>query len=118
MLDAAAFLRAAKTASIFARDGSGIVRIVISKGEELTPGKVIISARSEEIGDDVGEIDAVVVGEDAKIAFNGKYLMDVLSALHESEVSLEVTNPSSPSVIRPVGTDNYIHVIMPMFVQW
>jgi len=118
VLDAAAFLRAAKTASIFARDGSGIVRIVISKGEELTPGKVIISARSEEIGDDVGEIDAVVVGEDAKIAFNGKYLMDVLSALHESEVSLEVTNPSSPSVIRPVGTDNYIHVIMPMFVQW
>jgi len=66
----------------------------------------------------VGEIDAIVEGEAAKIAFNGKYLADVLSVLRESQVALEITNPSSPGVIRPVGVDNYIHVIMPMFVQW
>lgn len=114
----AAFLRAAKTAAIFARDGSGIVRLVITPGEELTPGKMTISARSEEIGDDVGEIDAIVEGEEAKIAFNGKYLIDVLGVLRESQVALETTNPSSPGVIRPVGVDNYIHVVMPMFVQW
>ncbi|MFC1943299.1 DNA polymerase III subunit beta [Chloroflexota bacterium] len=117
-VDVAEFLRAAKTASIFARDGSGIVRLVITSGSELTPGKLTISARSEEMGDDVGEIDAVVEGEDAKIAFNGKYLVDVLSALREPRVALETTNPSSPGVIRPVGVDNYIHVVMPMFVQW
>jgi len=118
VVDVAAFLRAAKTASIFARDGSGIVRLVITPGEELTPGKITIAARSEEIGDDVGEIDAVVEGEEAKIAFNGKYLIDVLGVLRESQVALETTNPSSPGVIRPVGVDNYIHVVMPMFVQW
>ena len=84
----------------------------------MTPGKLTISARSEEIGDDVGEIDAVVEGEEAKIAFNGKYLTDVLGAIRESKVALEITNPSSPGVIRPEGVDNYIHVIMPMFVQW
>ena len=114
----AEFLRATRTASIFARDGSGIVRLVIAPGSELTPGKMTISARSEEIGDDVGEIDAIVDGEEAKIAFNGKYLTDVLGVLHESQVALETTNPSSPGVIRPVGVDNYIHVVMPMFVQW
>ncbi|MFC1861718.1 DNA polymerase III subunit beta [Chloroflexota bacterium] len=118
VIDVAEFLRAAKTASIFARDGSGIVRLVITSGGELTPGKLTISARSEEIGDDVGEIDAVVDGEEAKIAFNGKYLIDVLSVLRESQVALETTNPSSPGVIRPVGVDNYTHVVMPMFVQW
>jgi DNA polymerase-3 subunit beta len=106
------FLRATKTASIFARDGSGIVRLMIS------PGKLVVSARSEEIGDDVGEIDAEVEGEEAKIAFNGKYLTDVLGVLRESQVALEATNPSSPGVVRPVGVDNYIHVVMPMFVQW
>jgi len=111
-------LRATKTASIFARDGSGIVRLVIAPGSELTPGKVTISARSEELGDDVGEIDATVEGEEAKVAFNGKYLTDVLGVLHEAQVALETTNPSSPGVIRPVGVDNYVHVIMPMFVQW
>jgi len=118
VVDVAEFLRAARTASIFARDGSGIVRLVVTGGGESTPGKLTLSARSEEIGDDVGEIDAVVEGEEAKVAFNGRYLIDVLSALREQQVALETTNPSSPGVIRPVGVDNYIHVVMPMFVQW
>ena len=118
VVNVAEFLRATKTASIFARDGSGIVRLVITPGSQLTPGKITISARSEEIGDDVGEVDATVDGEEAKIAFNGKYLADVLGVLHEEQVALETTNPSSPGLIRPVGTDNYIHADMPMFVQW
>jgi len=118
VVNIAEFLRATKTASIFARDGSGIVRLVVAPGGELTPGKMTISARSEEIGDDVGEIDATVEGEEAKIAFNGKYLTDVLGVLGETQVALEATNPSSPGVIRPVGVDNYLHVVMPMFVQW
>jgi DNA polymerase-3 subunit beta len=112
------FLRATKTASIFARDGSGIVRLMVAPGGELTPGKVIVSARSEEVGDDVGEIDALVEGAEAKIAFNGKYLTDVLSVLREAQVAVETTSPSSPGVIRPIGVDNYLHVVMPMFVQW
>jgi len=119
IVSVADFLRATKTASIFARDGSGIVRLVITPGSgELKAGKLTVSARSEEIGDDVGEIDATVEGEEAKIAFNGKYLTDVLNVLEEAQVALETTNPSSPGVLRPVGTDSYIHVIMPMFVQW
>jgi len=118
VVDVAQFLRASRTASIFARDGSGIVRLEITPGAEVKPGKLRISARSEEIGDDVGEIDAIVEGEEAKIAFNGKYLIDVLSVLREAQVTLGTTNPSSPGVIRPVGVDNYTHVVMPMFVQW
>jgi len=118
VVDVAQFLRAAKTASIFASDGGGIVRLVMTPGGELTPGKITISARSEEVGDDVGEIDAIVEGEEAKIAFNGRYLIDVLGVLREAQVALETTNPSSPGVIRPVGVDNYLHVVMPMFVQW
>jgi DNA polymerase III subunit beta len=117
-VDVSEFLRATRTAAIFARDGTGIVRLMIAPGGELTPGKMTISARSEEIGDDVGEIDAIVQGPEAKIAFNGKYLTEVLNCVKEAQVSLETTSPSSPGVIRPVGTDNYTHVVMPMFVQW
>jgi len=118
VVDVAEFLRASKMASIFARDGSGIIRLVVTLGRELVPGKITISAQSEEIGDDVGEIDAIVDGEEAKIAFNGKYLADVLSVLRETQVSLETNTSSSPGVIRPVGVDNYVNVLMPMFVQW
>jgi len=117
-VDVSEFTRATKTAAIFARDGTGIVRLIVSPGGDLTPGKMTVSARSEEIGDDVGEIDAIVQGGEAKIAFNGKYLTDVLSVLKEAQVSLETSSPSSPGVLRPVGSDNYVHVVMPMFVQW
>jgi DNA polymerase-3 subunit beta len=114
------FLQETRLASIFARDGSGIVRLQVQPGEDLTPGKLMISARAEEIGDNQGEIDATVEGEAAKIAFNGKYLQDVLNVLDTDRVALETSSPSSPGVIRPVGgpRDDYVHVVMPMFVQW
>jgi DNA polymerase-3 subunit beta len=118
VVDVSQFIRATKTASIFARDGSGIVRLVITPGLKSSQGKLSIAARSEEIGDDIGEIDAAVEGEEAKIAFNGKYLIDVLGVINEQKVALEITSPSSPGVIRPIGMDNYVHVVMPMFVQW
>jgi len=117
-VEVAEFLRATRTASIFARDGSGIVRLVAGTYGEAAPGKLTISARSEEIGEDSGEIDAVVEGEETKIAFNGRYLIDVLSVISEPKVVLETTNSSSPGVIKPVGSENYVHVVMPMFVQW
>jgi len=117
-VDVAQFLRATRTAAIFARDGSGIVRLIIGAGAEGSSGKLTVSARSEEIGEDVGDIDAVTEGPEAKIAFNGKYLTEALSVLKEAQVALEVTTPSSPGVIKPIGTENYVHVVMPMFVQW
>ena len=110
--------KATRTAAIFAREGSAIVRLQIAPGEELAWGKLVLSARAEEVGDNVGEVDAAVEGEEAKIAFNTRYLSDVLGVLREERVILETTSPSSPGVIRPVGADNYVHVIMPMFVQW
>jgi DNA polymerase-3 subunit beta len=110
------FLRVTKSASIFARDGSGIVRLQIIPKDGK--GKLAISARAEEIGDNIGEIDAHVEGVEAKVAFNSKYLVDVLEVIGEKEVALETTTSSSPGVIRPVGKDNYVHVVMPMFVQW
>ena len=112
----AEFLRATKSASIFARDGSGIVRLQIMPKDGK--GKIAISARAEEIGDNLGEVDATVEGEEAKIAFNSKYLMDVLGVIAKEEVALETTTSSSPGVIRPVGDESYLHVVMPMFVQW
>lgn len=116
--DIGEFLRETRIASVFARDGSGIVRLVVTPGEGVTPGKVVISARAEEIGDNQGELDAAVEGEGVKIAFNGKYLQDVLQALDAGQLALETSGPSSQGVFRPMGNDNYVHVIMPMFVQW
>ncbi len=108
-------LRAARTAAIFARDSSGIVRLHIQPGE---PGALQFVARADEVGENLAEMDAEVEGDEARIAFNAKYLTDVLGVIGTDRVALEVTTPSSPGVLRPKDTENYIHVVMPMFVQW
>jgi len=112
------FLRQTRIAAIFARDASGIVRLQMVPGEELTPGRLIVSARAEEVGDHVGEIDAIIEGDEAKIAFNSRYLQEVLQVLDCEKVALETTSPSSPGVIKPVDAQDYVHVVMPMFVDW
>ena len=112
------FQRAAKTASVFARDGSGILRLHINSPDNENPEKLLILSRSEEVGENESQLEAKVEGEDSKIAFNSKYLTDVLSIIKEEKVVIETTSPSSPGVLKPLGNENYIHVVMPMFVQW
>ena len=120
IMDLPTVLRAARTASIFARDGSNIIRMHLmpatSEGESP---KVEISARSEEVGDNQDLVDLdEIEGEEGKIAFNSRYLLDVLSVLEKGKVALETTTSSSPGVFKPTDSEDYIHVVMPMFVQW
>lgn len=117
-IDMRSFLQETRIASIFARDGAGIVRVQMEPGEGKDSGKMVISARAEEIGEHRGEIDVKLEGEASKIAFNSRYLQDVLAVLDSDEVALETTNPSSPGVLRPIDGEDYVHVVMPMFVQW
>jgi DNA polymerase-3 subunit beta len=114
VLDTAPFLKACKMAQIFARDAANISRIQVEPGSELEPGRVRVSATAAETGEDVSEIDASVEGEAIEIAFNVKYLIEVLSVTGAPQVSLDTTTSSSPGVIRPVGDDDFTHVIMPM----
>ena len=114
VVDAAVFLKACKTALIFARDAAHISRVHVKPGSELAPGHVVISATSAETGDDVSELDASIEGDEIEIAFNVKYMIDVLSVIGTPQVALDTTTSSSPGVIRPVGDVDFTHVIMPM----
>jgi DNA polymerase-3 subunit beta len=114
VFDTAPFLKACKMAQIFARDAANISRIQVEPGSELEPGRVRVSATAAETGEDVSELDASVEGREIEIAFNVKYLIDVLSVTSAPQVGLDTTTSSSPGVIRPVGDDGFTHVIMPM----
>ena len=119
VFDLQKLLRATRSAAIFARDGSNIIRLQMTPGEEEAPGKAVISARSEEVGENQGEVDTEAIeGGESKIAFNSRYLQEVLAVLERGQVALETTTSSSPGVFKPIGSDDYVHVVMPMFVQW
>ncbi len=116
VLDTAAFLRALRVAALFARDASDRVTLQIAPGSETVPGQITIKATSAEAGDNVSEVDALVEGTPLEIAFNARYLMDVLSVIDTPQVVLETTRPDRPGVFRPVGAgpEEFTHVIMPM----
>ncbi len=109
------FLRACKRAEIFAREGSHVARINVHPGGEMQPGKVEISGQSEETGYNQTEISANIEGNDQVIAFNVRFLREVLEVLGTPNAVLEMNSETSPGLIRPGdSSDNFIHVIMPM----
>jgi DNA polymerase-3 subunit beta len=117
-VDLSSMVQATRAASIFARDGSGIIRVIVSPGGDDGVGSVKVISRAEEVGSNENELDAKVEGEETKVAFNSKFLMDVLNVMNGDDVDLETTTPSSPGVFRSEKHQGYTHVVMPMFVQW
>ncbi|MBP7688516.1 MAG: DNA polymerase III subunit beta [Thermoflexales bacterium] len=116
IIDTALLLKASKAANVFAREAANIARIAFVPGDELTPGHITIGAQSAETGDNAGELDANITGHGLEIAFNVKYLIDVLSVVGANQIAFETIDPSKPGIIRPIGDDTFTHVIMPMHI--
>jgi DNA polymerase-3 subunit beta len=109
-----AFLKACKAADIFARENAHTARFKVSPGGDLEPGSLEITAQAAETGSGEAKLDATVEGNGVEIAFNVKYLVDVLNVLPTQNVALETNQSTSPGVLRPVGQDDLLYVVMPM----
>jgi DNA polymerase-3 subunit beta len=114
LVSTASLLKACRQAEIFAREGSNVVRLNIKTNGEMQPGEVEISAHSEETGSNETLVEATVDGIPLLIAFNVKYLREVLEVVKSPNVAIETSAPNAPGVVRPVGDDHFLHVIMPM----
>jgi DNA polymerase-3 subunit beta len=117
VVSTADLLQALRMAFIFARDAANIVRLQVVPNESADTGRLIISATSVEHGDNVSELDVSVEGEPVEIAFNARYCIDALSIMDTAQVSLETSDPSSPGVLKPVGGEDFVHIVMPMHIS-
>lgn len=103
-------LEAVRLAAFIASSSANVVKLAIpAEGD----GSLTITAAAE-IGDDEGQVEAAVEGDGTTIAFNARYLSDVLQNVEVDQIALELNGPLSPGVFRPVGSDDYVHVIMPV----
>jgi len=115
LVSTASLLKACKQAEIFAREGSNVARLDIKAAQgEMEPSEVEISAISEETGKNETIVEATVDGSGVLIAFNVKYMREALEVIRTPNVALETSAANAPGVIRPVGEDDFLHVIMPM----
>ena len=111
--------QASRAASIFARDGSNIIRFVVEKNDDSGNDSVVkVLSKAEEMGENENSIAAIVSGPATKVAFNSKFLLDVLNVLDGKELIIEADSSSSPGVFRSESNPEYKHIVMPMFVQW
>jgi len=115
LVSTTSLLKACKQAEIFAREGSNVARLDIKAAQgEMEASEVEISAISEETGKNETIVEATVDGSGVLIAFNVKYLREALEVIRTPNVALETSAANAPGVVRPVGEDDFIHVIMPM----
>ncbi len=115
LVSTSSLLKACKQAEIFAREGSNVARFNIKTAQsDMQPSEVEISATSEETGKNETIVEATVDGGGLLIAFNVKFLREALEVIRTPNVALETSAPNAPGVVKPVGDDQFLHVIMPM----
>ncbi len=109
-LDREELLRAVRPAALIASSSANIVKLQVGGDEG---GGVVVTATAD-VGDYTGDVEATIEGDPTTIAFNARYLNDVLGNVQADRFALELNGPLSPGVFRPVGDDAYVHVVMPV----
>jgi DNA polymerase-3 subunit beta len=105
------FLQAIDRASLLAREGrNNVVKLATLEDEGLE-----ISSNTPEIGKVVEEVQSQATeGEELKISFSAKYMMDALKALEGTDIKISFTGAMRPFVIRPVHDETILQLILPV----
>ncbi len=110
--DTEKLLQSVKIASLFARGASNIIKLQIKKDG------VWLSANTPQVGEDQDFVDAKVEGEDSDIAFNYRFLLDLLNNFSDKQIVFESSGPLNPGVFKPASSDSsFLHIIMPVRLQ-
>ena len=104
-----ALLEALRRVKILARDATP-VRLALG-GDTL-----VLTAITQDVGNATEEIDATYSGTEMTVAFNPDYLAAGVDAVDAEEVTLSTLDPMKPAVIRAVGRDDYLYLLMPVRV--
>ena len=96
-------------AQLIAREGNNSVMLHL-EGDTLTMSAESFMGRCEDA------MEVSIVGDPIDIAFNPKYIINILKNIPDETVYFEFNSPISPCVIRPVQGDAYLYLIVPMRV--
>ena len=101
---------AIERASLMAKEGkNNLIRMKASQGS------LTITSNSE-MGDVREEMEAHLEGVDIEIAFNSRYISDVIRNVDEECCTLSMNTPVSPCVICPMDGDGYLYLVLPVRV--
>jgi len=97
-------------ASLMAREGkNNLIRMSIS-------GQTLSITSNAELGDVLEELDATLTGDPVEIAFNAKYITDVIRNITDDDLCMHFNSNVSPCVVSPIDGDQYLYLILPVRV--
>jgi DNA polymerase-3 subunit beta len=102
--------RALRRVSLLSNEKTKPVRV------EFAPDNLTLRSNTPEMGEATEQIPAEYQGETMVMGFNARYMLDALAVTTDEHVALDLNDPLSPGIIRPLGDEQYFYVIMPMRV--
>lgn len=109
-VDRLGLLDAVRRVRLMARENSP-VRLT------MTSGQLELRAITQDIGEASELLDADYDGEELTVAFNPDYLVDGLEVTPGDQVSLETVDRLKPALLRPIGSDDFLYLLMPVRVS-
>ncbi|HOS88172.1 MAG TPA: DNA polymerase III subunit beta [Candidatus Pacearchaeota archaeon] len=105
------FTQKVKAAGIFGGRTNEIALKINPKEKEIE-----ICSQDSEAGESNLFLGARIEGAELKVSYNWKFILEGLENIKSSEVSFEMQGNDGPSVIKPIGDESYIYVVMPIKV--
>jgi DNA polymerase III subunit beta len=110
VVDRDELLKAVRLSALIASSAANVVKLSLTNDGS---GSITIAAAAD-VGEATGEVEAAIDGDQVQIAFNARYLQEALQNVDADQLALEFSGPLSPGVLRPTGSEDYVHVIMPV----
>lgn len=101
-------LNCIERASLMAKEGNtNLIKLNIQEDN------LIITSNSQ-LGKVKEELNIILQGQPLQIAFNSKYLIDVMKIIEAEEITMEFTSSVSPCVVKNKNSDNCIYLVLPV----
>lgn len=110
------FIKVVRVASIFARDSGSIVRFKL-EASGARDGLLSVYASNSQVGSDEAQTEIELSGKGGEIAFNYRYLLEMLSSVEGEDVEFEMIESLNPGRLKVPGDGDYFHIIMPVRLQ-
>lgn len=110
VVDHERFLRALRRVSLLSNEKTKPVKV------EFESDSLTLRSNTPEMGEAEEQIPAEYEGEAMVMGFNARYVLEALTVISDEQVMLELNDPLSPGILRPLKDDQYFYVIMPMRV--
>jgi DNA polymerase-3 subunit beta len=111
VLGANEFIKATKTASLFARSGIYDVNLDFSPENK----EMVVSAANNQLGENTSQISCDVSGQKNSIVVNYRYLLDGLQNIDSEKVEIKIIDSGNPCVLKSADKNvDYLYIIMPI----